>query len=353
MPELRRDPVNGRWVIISTERGKRPSDYPYTARRRSSDFCPFCPGNEAATPPEVAAIREEGTRPDAPGWKVRAVPNKFPALRGDGDLNREGVGIYDKMNGVGAHEVIIESPDHNVTLADLDIAHVADVLAVCQQRVDELMKDSRFRYAMLFKNQGESAGASLEHSHFQVIATPVVPKRVIEELEGAHHYFVYKERCIFCDIIRQELGSRERVVEETNSFVGLAPFASRFPYEVWILPKPHQSVFHTITEPYRLEFAKIIVLVLQRLKFALNDPAYNVMFHVAPFGRERDEEYHWHVEIIPKLTRVAGFEWGTGLYINPTSPEESAEVLRAVNLKKGARARNRGDAGLAMGEKAG
>ncbi|MEW5700867.1 MAG: galactose-1-phosphate uridylyltransferase [Candidatus Zixiibacteriota bacterium] len=333
MPELRKDPVNGRWVIISTERGKRPSDYPQQPPRRlDARFCPFCPGNEAATPPEVAAIRNNGSQPNEPGWTVRAMPNKYPALRIEGDLNREGVGIYDKMNGVGAHEVIVETPRHEENLVDMSPDRISAALGVCQERVNDLMKDSRFRYVLLFKNQGEAAGASLEHSHTQLIATPVVPKRVLEELEGARYYYNHRERCIFCDIVRQELSDGERVIDQNATFVALSPFAARFPFEIWILPRVHQAVFRSISDPHRLEFSELLRRVLLRLRNALNDPAYNFMFHAAPFGHENDPEYHWHLEIIPKLTRIAGFEWGTGFYINPTAPEESAECLRSASI---------------------
>jgi UDPglucose--hexose-1-phosphate uridylyltransferase len=232
------------------------------------------------------------------------------------------------MNGVGAHEVIIETPEHSESLVDFDVNRVADVLFVCQGRMIDLERDPRFRYLMLFKNQGEAAGASLEHSHSQLIATPVVPKRVLEELEGCKRYYGYKERCIFCDIIRQELHDSDRVIEETEDFVSISPFAARFPYETWILPKSHQGAFRTTTPRDLNGLAEILLSTLQRVKWALNDPAYNFMLHTTPIDGAQHHQYHWHIELIPKLTRVAGFEWGTGFYINPTSPEEAAERLR-------------------------
>lgn len=331
-PELRKDPVIDRWVIISTERGKRPQDFPQPPKRIDPRVCPFCPGNEAATPPEVSALRSPDSLPNQPGWEVRAISNKYPALRIEGELNRVGVGIFDKMNGIGAHEVIIETPNHHEGLGDLSVRRVADVLLVCQGRMIDLERDPRFRYLMLFKNQGEAAGASLEHSHSQLIATPVVPKRVLEELEGCQRYYGYKERCIFCDIIRQELHDRERVVQETSDYVAISPFAARFPFETWILPKAHQGSFRT-TAPRDLHgLAEILLDSLRRQQVTLNDPAYNLMLHTTPIGNAQHHNYHWHLELIPKLTRVAGFEWGTGFYINPTSPEEAAEHLRSVNL---------------------
>lgn len=334
MPELRKDPITGRWVIIATERGKRPNDYrrPVETRRTDPSVCPFCPGNEGETPSEIFALRATGSFTNTPGWTVRAVPNKYPALRIEGDLNREGLGVYDKMNGVGAHEVIIETPNHHEDLVDLDEFRIADVLHVCQLRVNDLMNDERFRYVMLFKNQGEMAGASLEHAHTQLIATPVVPKLVLEELNGARYYYNHRERCIFCDIVRQEISDGDRVVDQSPHFVALSPYAARFPFEVWIMPKQHQAAFRTIDDAHRLEFAGLLKRVLLRHRVALGNPPFNYMFHSSPFGLEKNPEYHWHLEIIPRLNSVAGFEWGTGFYINPTSPEESAAALRAVDL---------------------
>ncbi len=334
MPELRKDPITGRWVIIATDRLKRPNHYQRSVELRRSDpaICPFCPGHEGETPSEILTLRSDGSLPNTPGWTVRAVPNKYPALRIEGELDREGLGVYDKMNGVGAHEVIIETPNHNEDLSDLDDRRIAEVLLVCQMRVNDLMKDERFRYVLLFKNQGEPAGASLDHAHTQLIATPVVPKRVLEELEGARYYYNHRERCIFCDIVRQEISDGERLVDQTDHFVALSPYAGCFPFEVWIMPKQHQASFRAIGDAHRLEFAGLLKRVLTRHKLALGNPPFNYMFHSSPFGLEKNPEYHWHLEIIPRLTSIAGFEWGTGFYINPTPPEESAAVLRDVDL---------------------
>ncbi|KPK99272.1 MAG: galactose-1-phosphate uridylyltransferase, partial [candidate division Zixibacteria bacterium SM23_73_2] len=212
MPELRKDPIIGRWVIISTERGKRPTDFSTLPDKKQNSTCPFCPGNESATPPEILAFRPDKSEPNQPGWTLRVISNKYPALKVEGDLNREGRGIFDKMNGVGAHEVIIETPDHIKNMVDLTDREMEDVLWAYRARTLDLKKDPRFKYILIFKNQGEAAGASLEHSHSQLIATPIVPKRVSEELEGAHKYYDYKERCIFCDIIRQEISENVRVI---------------------------------------------------------------------------------------------------------------------------------------------
>ncbi|MGE5325602.1 MAG: galactose-1-phosphate uridylyltransferase, partial [Deltaproteobacteria bacterium] len=259
MPELRKDPVTGRWVIIATERAKRPSDFLRDkVEIKGSGFCPFCYGNESKTPPEILAYRQDGSQRNSPGWTLRVVPNKFPALGIEGTLSRQGEGLYDKMHGIGAHEVIIETPEHALTLATLPVNRVEDVLWAFRDRILDLKKDKRFKYILIFKNHGEAAGASLEHPHSQLIALPVVPKRVLEEVDGAKEYFSFKERCIFCDIIRQEEESKIRVITENSEFIALAPFAPRFPFEMWLIPKVHRSSFE---ESQKNEFAQLAELL--------------------------------------------------------------------------------------------
>ena len=329
MPELRKDPITGRWVIIATDRAKRPTDFVREkVQIHGSGFCPFCPGNESKTPPEIHAYRSGGGAKDTPGWTLRIVPNKFPALGIEGTLNRQGVGLYDKMNGIGAHEVIIETPDHQLTLATMTARRVEDMLWAYRDRILDLKKDRRFKYILIFKNHGEAAGASLEHTHSQLIALPVVPKRVREEVDSAKEYYNFKERCIFCDIMRQELEDSVRVISENQAFIALAPYAPRFPFEMWLVPRVHQSAFE---ESQKHEFEQLAALLkdmLSRLDKVLDSPAYNYVIHTSPFPEASNDYYHWHLEIMPKLTKVAGFEWGTGFYINPTPPEESARFLR-------------------------
>lgn len=275
----------------------------------------------------MLSFRNEG-QAGQPGWRVRVVPNKFPALRVEGELLREGEGLFDKMTGVGAHEVIIETPDHQKSLPELPESQVLDVLWAFRSRVLDLRQDKRLYYAVLFKNHGEAAGATLEHSHSQLIALPVVPKTVKEELDGALAHYMLKERCIFCDIVRQETQAGTRVVIETARFAAIQPFAPRFPFETWIVPQKHESHFES-TEPAALEnFAWVLRETLRRLDKALERPAYNFIIHTAPMQEPAMRHYHWHVEIMPRLTKVAGFEWATGFHINPTSPEESAKYLR-------------------------
>ena len=331
MPELRKDPITGRWVIISSERGKRPTDFLDQRAKKRGGFCPFCSGNERTTPGEILAYRDNG-QPNSKGWRLRVVPNKFPALQIEGDLNKQGEGIFDKMNGVGAHEVIIENPEHSATLATLPAKAMEEVLYAYRDRMEDLKKDKRFQYTLIFKNEGLTAGATLEHSHSQIIALPIVPIQVQEEIDGCRKHYDLKERCIFCDIIRQEMQVRTRIVAETSLFVAMAPFAPRFPFETWILPKKHISGYASSTNEDFKDLAFLLQDTLRRLDRALSFPPYNYVIHTSPFRDEINEYYHWHIELMPKLTNVAGFEWGSGFYINPTPPEEAAKFLRDMKL---------------------
>lgn len=332
MAELRRDPVTGRWVIIETDKIKRPSDYDVEQHVKKEGVCPFCPGNEHMTPPEIDAHREGEIKRNVPGWQTRVIPNKFPALRIEGNLDRMGIGIYDMMNGIGAHEVIIENPDHNKELCDLMDSDVEKVIWAYRNRSLDLRGDRRFKYILIFKNYGLIAGASLEHPHSQLIALPIVPKRVIEELRWSGRYYEYRERCLFCDIIHQEIDVRERIVSENKSFLAFAPFVSRFPFEIQIFPKLHSADFSYIQKEEVVDFARILRETLLRMKIALRDTSYNYIIHTSPIETKERADYHWHVEIMPRLGKTAGFEWGTGFYLNQTPPEVAAEVLREVKI---------------------
>lgn len=328
MPELRKDPLIDRWVIISTERSKRGSDWEEkVVPTPSQGFCPFCEGNERRTPPEIMSIRASDTLPDQPGWKIRVVPNKFPALKAEGDLQIHQQGIYEIMDGIGTHEVIIETPHHNKHLNDLSLDHLVDLLKIFQQRIRALQKDPRFRYILIFKNSGFTAGASLEHSHSQIIATPIIPNQLIQEIFGFKKYYFKGKQCVLCDIIRQELAENKRIIYCENKYVAFAPFASRFPFETWILPRQHQAYFEKEAEDSLIELAEMIKYVLSLLNTKLCQPAYNLILYNLPIFEKKSPIYHWRIEIIPKLTKVAGFEWGTGFYINPISPEQATDVL--------------------------
>ncbi len=338
MPELRKDPITSRWVIVSTERAKRPSDFGADPSPRRSSLCPFCPGNEEKTPPEILTYRT----PNGEKRGVRVVPNKFPALVAEGNLHRRGKGIYDRMNGVGAHEVIIETASHEQTLATMEERQVEDVLWAYRERILDLKKDPRLQYILIFKNHGEGAGASLEHPHSQLIATPIIPKRVREEVDGAKEYYNCNERCIYCDMIREESAEKRRVVLASDYFVSIAPFASRFPFETWILPRTHRASFEDAERQEYVCLARILKETLRRVERVLSNPPYNFVIHNSPFREDHHLHYHWHLEITPRLTRVAGFEWGTGFYINPTPPEEAAGYLRDVDARESSSDRNRG-----------
>jgi UDPglucose--hexose-1-phosphate uridylyltransferase len=333
VPELRKDPITGRWVIISTDRQKRPNDFRLErASLVGTPYCPFCAGHEEMTPPEVLAFRHNGQPANGPGWDLRVVPNKFPALQVEGNLDRQGEGMFDRMNGIGAHEVIIENPDHARSLADMSEVEIERVLWAFRERIVDLKRDTRFRYILVFKNHGGSAGATLEHSHSQLVALPIVPDFVREELDGARRHYEQKERCVFCDVIRQEVASGQRVIAENADIVALAPYAPRFAFETWLLPRVHGARFEDAPRQVYENLARMLKSVLLRMNRALEDPAYNLVIHSAPLSEERVEFYHWHVELMPKVTRTAGFESGTGFYINPTSPEEAAQVLRSARV---------------------
>lgn len=333
MPELRKDPIIDRWVIISTERGKRPVFFIEEPPPPKTAMCPLCPGNEHMTPAEVYAIRPSNSPPNSPDWLLRVIPNKFPALRIEGSLNKEGVGLYDKMNGIGAHEVVIDTPVHGETLTNMDVRGMQNIFIAFKERVLDLAKDKRFRFTIVFKNHGTLAGASLDHSHSQLISLPIVPKRISEEISGGMNYYKYKDRCVFCDIIAQERDDNVRVIYENSRFIALSPYASRFPFETWILPKNHEPYFlYPSDDDNYHDAADALSTILKKHDKVLNSPPYNFMIHTTPLGNGDMPHYHWHIEIIPRLTKMAGFEWGTGFYINPTPPEEATTYLKEAEI---------------------
>lgn len=333
MPELRKDPVAGHWVIMAQERAKRPDEFAAgdAAPKPASPNCPFCEGKEGKTPPEIRAVRQSGEA-NSPGWRVRVVPNKFPALRIEGELERRGDGVYDLITGIGAHEVIIESPRHHLSISELEVDEVREVLAMYRERLTDLRRDPRLAYGLVFKNVGESAGASLEHTHSQLIVTPVVPAQVQGEMDRCRHYHGFRGRCLLCDMVQQELSSSIRVVVDSPNFLSFAPFASRVPFETHVLPKRHESHYEDLPGDRMTELAEVLRTTLRKIEGAIRTPPYNYLLHTAPLNSGPLEYYHWHLEIIPRITRVAGFEWGTGFYINPVPPEHAAQFLREVKV---------------------
>ncbi|HBT97785.1 MAG TPA: galactose-1-phosphate uridylyltransferase [Desulfobulbaceae bacterium] len=334
MPELRKDPVLSRWIIIAAERRQRPSDFLIEPPPvKSGGFCPLCPGHEQTTPPEVWAYRLGGDQtPNKPGWQVRAVPNKFPALRIEGGLDKRGEGIYDRMNGVGAHEVIVESPNHDEQFAYLPPEKIFYVLLAYRERILDLQKDPRFRYVMVFKNYGRAAGASLEHSHSQLIALPVIPQLISAEMDGAASYYHFRERCVFCDMIAQEIYQDVRVVDQNDDFIVISPYAPRTPFEMWVLPKAHASSYSDQNDKSLSSLAATLSETLRRLDSIIPGVPYNFVLHTSPLRSSCSDHYHWHLEIVPKLTSIAGFEWGSGFYINPMPPEEATRHMKDAKL---------------------
>ena len=346
MSELRHDPLTDRWVIISVERGARPIDT-QPSEKKKSEFCPFCPGNEDQTPiPEIYAVLKDGhTRHSVldrhyihPNWLVRVIPNKYPALQPEVFLSREGIGIYDKISGLGAHEILIESPEHSVEIPLLPVQQVVVIFNTIKLRMNDLEKNHYFRYLSLYKNKGESAGASLEHPHWQLNALPITPSEVARELHTSKVHYDKKERCLICDILSQEIKSGERMVEANEAFVVLAPFSSRFAGELLIAPSPHFHChsFPGIDDKTIEMLAPVLQRTLARLMRKYNDPDYNITLHTAPFfqrqkndhGKTIEEDYHWHLHIFPRIAKIAGFELGNDCYINTVLPEDVAKTLR-------------------------
>jgi UDPglucose--hexose-1-phosphate uridylyltransferase len=331
MSELRKDPIVDRWVIMAKNRADRPSDLVPIERVRVQDGpCPFCEGNESQTPYEIVARRDPHAPADGPGWRVRVVPNKFPALVPDGDLAPVEQGLYLGQGAFGVHELIVESPRHEALTGQLSELELREVLEVYRERLLALKQDSNLRYAMIFKNVGAAAGASLEHIHSQLLATPMVPQVVAQEIDGSYRFYGEHGRCIFCDMLAQELAQRERVVERGDGFVAFCPYAARFPFETWIVPADHHSHYETLSPRGAVELARILKRTVMKIEAALEVPAYNFVIHTSPFDTQALGHYHWHIEIIPRVTEIAGYELGTGFYINPVPPEEAAAILRAI-----------------------
>jgi len=334
MAELRRDPIIGQWVVVAADNESLgPETYGKVDQTRTQQaVCQFCEGREDQTPPEVECLRAPGTEANTPGWSVRVIPNRFPALRIEGDLDKRGIGLYDVSNGIGAHEILVETKDHDRDLADLSVAEITDVLRLYQSRLQNLAKDKRFKYIMIFKNYGKSAGASVEHAHSQIIALPLVPHSVQAELEGARHYFSFRGRCVYCDIIQQEVADRDRIVAQNDIFMAFCPYVVRYPFENWILPKEHEPNFCSLNDETRPHLAAILKEMLVRMQVCLSQCSYNFYLHTVPVHYKEPEHFHWHIEIVPQITRESGYEWATGLHTVRTSPGAAAGYLRGVSI---------------------
>jgi UDPglucose--hexose-1-phosphate uridylyltransferase len=329
MPELRKDPVLGRWTIVATERVVRPADLRGPRAPRRGGPCVFCPGHEHETPPELLAYRDGPTAaPDSPGWRVRVVPNKFPALRREGALERRGHGLYDLVSGVGAHEVVVESPDHDRDLGALAVPALEDVVRAYRDRLLELRRDERLRAAVVFKTRGLATATGLEHPHAQILATPILPTVLGEEIEQARLYHDYRERCLFCDIVQQELDDGRRLVVVGEHVLAFSPFASRGPFETWILPRRHSAAFESAWPNEQQDLARVLHAVLAALDRLLDEPPLTLLVHTAPFADAESPSFHWHVEVTPQVLPGTGFARGSGLVVNPLPPEDAARFLR-------------------------
>jgi UDPglucose--hexose-1-phosphate uridylyltransferase len=322
MSQLRKDPIVGRWTIIATERARRPAafvDHQSTATDQKD--CPYCQD-----------IASKGVY-ESHGVKV--VRSRHPILDDSKPFERRGHGLYDVCHSYGSHEIVLESPEHIADMADLPPEQIKAVLQTYALRMQVHRKNPFIEYILAYKNYGVAAGSrNIGHSRSQIMSVPVLPMRVKDKTDGAEKYFDYHERCLFCDMVSQELKNKERVVVENEHFVVVTPFASRFPFETWILPKKHHCDFADGIAGYEEPLAAILKDILLRFKIGLNDPAYNYMIQTSPVQNPASfkESYHWHIEVMPRLTRVAGFERGTGFYICPIPPEMSAAFLREVDI---------------------
>lgn len=333
MSEYRQDLITGQWVIMASGRAVRPDTFvpkrkTGQAGKAHRENCPFCYGNEDQTLPEVSAWRNGGG-PDTPGWQVRVVPNKFPAVEPGAGLDtwcRDG--IYPGMNGYGVHEVIIETPVHNRHPGSLPVPHMETVLTSYLHRFRELSPNENIKYVQVFRNHLKEAGASIEHPHSQLVGLPFIPPQVQREIDGSRRHYLDRKSCPYCFMLKEELRIDKRVIYESDFFVALMPYASRMPFETWIMPKKHCSSFEKISSGEGLDLAVALTAVLNRFAVSLYDPPYNLYLHTAPLRSEDLPAYHWHVEIVPRLNVMAGFEMGSGVHINVTVPEEAAGFMK-------------------------
>lgn len=332
MPELRQNMVTKEWVIISDERAKRPDQYiePQThVITENQPFydqtCPFCPGNEEI---DLEIERMPQTGP----WQTRVVHNKFPALSIHGELARTFDGVHRRISGVGHHEIVVDDPRHNTTLALMSPEEIKCMLETYYSRGWGIRKDSRIEQIIYFKNHRERAGASLKHPHSQIIGLPVVPTNIRHRIEEARRYFDDNGECVFCVMMRDELAKKERLVSENERFVAFMLYASPSPFHIWIIPRQHSVSFLYSQPDEMVDLAKLLRDVLRRLYFGLHDPAYNLIVRSAPVKEISNDYLHWYIAVVPRLSRTAGFELGSGMFINPAIPEESAAFLRNIEI---------------------
>lgn len=334
MPQLRQNYILKEWVIIATERAKRPEQLKENKNIMDPNVpvfdenCPFCPGNEEKSGNTTEFFRN-GNGKD---WKLRVIPNKFPALSPmEGEEARVNTSGYLRwMDGIGNHEVLIESPKHNLTIATMEQENVLDVLKAYQIRLGSLMDLEHVESVILFRNHGTRAGASLIHPHSQIIALPIIPRDVIARMNESIRFHEEHRECIFCRVMKSEMDDGSRVIIDGKHFVVFVPYAAYSPFSMWIYPKRHCSSFCDVTHEELVELSSVLRQALRKLYFGLNDPDYNYIIRSSPKGYQNSAFFHWYLTIVPRMTRTAGFELGSGMYINPTIPEENAAYLKSV-----------------------
>lgn len=332
MSEIRRDPITGRWVIIRYDNVKKPDEVYKRDIAVNAEKCPYCEGNEVVTPPEILAYRRKGTDINGAGWWIRVVTAEDAALKLSEEQTKTCEDIYDCMSAVGSDEILVESPEHRDVFTE-NSAMIKEVLWAYRDRTIELKKDKRVKYVLIYKNIETANGKFVSHPVSKIIALPIIPKVVNEELKGAREYYEYKDRCVFCDVIKQETETDERVVCSNKDFVSFMPFASRFAFETWVAPSSHSWELEKTTNEEMSSLSEILLETMKRLKYSLDGPSYSMIIHMNPGADGEEDYYHFHIEIIPKLFRSAGFEWGSGFYINHVPPENAAKYMKNLKLE--------------------
>jgi UDPglucose--hexose-1-phosphate uridylyltransferase len=335
MPELRQNFFTKEWVIIATERARRPEELathrPTQTVPAFVETCPFCPGNEGKTPPEVMRFPANTGEP----WVVRVIPNKFAALSREAHPTKSPLHVWRRVEGFGFHEVIIDSPDHSCCMALLPDAHVASILRVYKDRYNLLSMDRRINHVTIFKNHGADAGASLPHPHSQLIATPVIPSQVRHRLHEALRHYDDDGQCMFCHMVEREIEDQTRIVIKGEHFVAMEVFASATPFATHIFPLRHMASFGDISTAEIVDLAHVLRSLLAKLYVGLENPDLNFTVRSGPSDYASARHFHWYISVIPRLTRVAGFELGSGMFINTVLPEAAAEFLRNIKAEKG------------------
>ena len=339
MSEMRKNPLTGKWVILAPERAHRPESHislgvghhPHAEHHHD---CHFCYGNERSTPEEVLVYGRKNDVPNSQGWDLRVVSNKFPAVdmeRHFSENSKNYMEVYSYAE--GKSEVIIETPHHSKNMANYSLKQIELVLNAYKERYIAISQEKHIKYVLIFKNNGKKAGASISHAHSQIIGIPIIPPMVEQEISLAENHYKEKNTCIYCDMINLELKEKSRIVFENDEFISFMPYAAKAPFETWILPKFHTDSFEKLTDLQIKKLAELWKAVFYKLHESLEDAPYNYFIHTSPVKVETSNYYHWHIELIPRTTTPAGFELGTGIFINISTPEQNAKLLRDIKIK--------------------